>query len=99
MTYDCLVTKNFSSKGVSTCFVALLQGILGVLNPGVTIFITLQFNVLWDERSASDWNGLVPCFVVDLSESVGVADELTSGPLCELTIVPGQIALAVILIW
>ena len=99
MTYDCFITKNFCSKGVCTCFIALLQRILGELNPRVAIFITFQFNVLWDERPASDWNGLVPCFVVDLSESVGVADELTSGPLCELTIVPGKIALAVILIW
>ena len=42
---------------------------------------------------------MVPCFVVDLGERVCMADELASGPLCELAIVPRKIALLVILFW
>ena len=72
---------------------------MSILNPRVAIFITLQLDVLRDERPTCDWNGLVPRFVVYLSEGVCMADELTSGPSCKLTVVPRKIAPLVILFW
>jgi len=39
---------------------------------------------------------LIPCFVVNLGKSVGVADELTSGPLGKLAVVPREISRCVV---
>lgn len=72
--------------------VALLLGVLCELNPGVLVLIAHQLDVLWNECAACYWNSLIPCFVVNLGESVGMADELTGGPLGKLAVVPREVS-------
>lgn len=78
--------------------ITLLLRILGELNPGVLILIAHQLYVLRNQCTARNRYSLVPCLVVNLSKCVCVTDELTSGPFSELTVVPGQISICVVLL-
>ena len=96
LAYDSFITKNFGLERISTGFIAFLHRVLGVLNPGVSILIRHQLNVLRYECPTCNRNCLIPRFVVDLREGVCVSNELTGGPFCELAIVPCKIALFVV---